>query len=102
MWCQIERECEVRHTWDKQITTCSLNKHFLSKTKFFNKFLEFDASKSFGETISQLLICRDVFGSNCPISKFFTNKEVAKLDVLAVLWAETIFDEQDCPLIVNE
>jgi len=21
MWCQIERECEARHMWDKQITT---------------------------------------------------------------------------------
>ena len=69
----------------KQITTYPLDKYFLSKTKFFDKFLEFDASKGFGKTIGQLLICRDVFGNNCPISKFFTNKVVAKLDMLAIL-----------------
>ena len=87
---------------DKWITTYPLSEHSLSKTKSFNKFLVFDASESFGETIGQLLVCRDVFGNNCPISEFFTNKVIVKLDVLAVLWAETIFDEQDCPLIVNE
>jgi len=70
---------------DKQIITCPLNEHSLSETKPFNKFLEFDASEGFGETIGQLLVCRDVFGSNCPISKFFTNKVVVKLDILAVL-----------------
>ena len=102
MWCQIERECEVRHIWDKWITTCLLGKHFLSKTESFDKFIEFDARKGFGETVGQLLVCRDVFGSNYPIGKFFTNKVVAKLDVLAVLWAETVFDKQDCSLTVNE
>ena len=102
MWCQIEREHEARHIQDKQITTCPLNEHFLSKTESFDKFLEFDASEGFGETVGQLLIYRDVFSSNCPIGKFFTNKVVAKLDMLAVLWAETIFDEQDYSLIVNE
>jgi len=87
---------------DKWITTRLLSEHSLSETKSFNKFLIFDASKGFGKTIGQLLICRDVFGSNCPIGKFFTNKVVAKLNVLAVLWAETIFDEWDYLLIVNE
>ena len=70
---------------DKQITTCLLDKHSLSKTESFDKFLVFDASEGFGETVSQLLVCRDVFGGNCPIGEFFTNKVVAKLDVLAVL-----------------
>ena len=69
---------------DKQITTCLLDKHSLSKTEFFDKFLEFDASKSFSETIGQLLICKNVFGSNCPIGKFFTNKVVVKLNMLVV------------------
>ena len=75
----------MRHIQAKQITTCPLDKHSLSKTKSFNKFLEFDANKSFGETIGQLLVYRDIFGSNCPIGKFFTNKVVVKLNVLAVL-----------------
>jgi len=48
-----------------------------------------------------LFVSRDVFGSNCPISKFFTNKVVAKLDMLAVLQTETIFDKQDHSLIVK-
>jgi len=91
MWCQIKRECKARHTWDKQITTHPLDKHSLSETKSFNKFLEFDASKSFGETIGQLLICRDVFGSNCPIGKFFTNKVVVKLDVSRSLTMDLTF-----------
>ena len=102
MWCWIQREREARHTQDKWITTCSLGEHSLSKTESFDKFLVFDASEGFGETISQLLIYRNVFGSNCPIGEFFTNKVVAKLDVFAVLWAETIFDERDYPLVVNE
>ena len=70
---------------DKQIITYPLNEHSLSETKPFNKFLEFDASEGFDKTVGQLLVCRDVFGSNCPIGKFFTNKVVAKLDMLAVL-----------------
>ena len=87
---------------DKWITTHPLDEHSLSKTESFNEFLVFDASEGFGETVGQLLIYRDVFSSNCPIGEFFTNKVVAKLDMLAVLWAETIFDEQDYSLIVNE
>ena len=70
---------------DKWITTHLLSEHSLSKTESFDKFLVFDASEGFGETIGQLLVCRDVFGGNCPIGEFFTNKVVAKLDVLAVL-----------------
>ena len=70
---------------DKWITTRPLGEHSLSKTKSFDEFLVFDASEGFGETIGQLLVYRDVFGGNCPIGEFFTNKVVAKLDVLAVL-----------------
>jgi len=48
-----------------------------------------------------LFVSGDVFGSNCPIAKFFTNKVVAKLYVLAMLQTETIFDKQDHSLIVK-
>ena len=46
----------MRHTQDKWITTCSLNKHSLSKSKSFNKFLEFDASEGFSKTVCHMQV----------------------------------------------
>ena len=56
MWCWIKRECKVRHTQDKWITTCSLNEHSLSKSESFNKFLEFDASEGFSKTVCHMQV----------------------------------------------
>ena len=41
---------------DKLITTCSLNKHSLSKSESFNKFLEFDASEGFSKTVCHMQV----------------------------------------------
>ena len=96
----MKRDIQFKSTQDKW-TTCPLDAHSLSKTKSFNKFIEFDVHKGFCKTIGQLFVSGDIFGSNCPITKFFTDKEVAKLDMLAMLQTETIFDKQDHSLIVK-